>query len=75
MKSFDHVVALGRQLDKPKSINVRLLREDYQKLVDCSEFAGSSLDCFVRGILLSFLNMYDNPMITSAPDQEVAYEA
>ena len=72
MKSFDHVVALGRQLDKPKSITVRLLREDYQKLVDCSTFAGASVDCFTRGILLSFLNMYDNPMIISAPDQEVS---
>ena len=71
MKTFENVVALGRQLDKPKTITVRLLREDYQKLVDCSTYAGASIDCFVRGVLLSFLNMYDNPMIKAAPDQEV----
>ena len=71
-KSFDHVVALGRQLDKPKTITIRLLREDYQKLVDCSVYAGASIDCFVRGIILSFLNMYDNPMIKAAPDLEVS---
>lgn len=68
MKTFENVVALGRQLDKPKTITVRLLRDDYEKLCDCSDFAGASLDCFVRGIILSFLNMYDNP---TASDQEV----
>lgn len=70
MSLIDEVAALGKQWSKPREVKFKLDRDDYNKLCDLGYLSGVSFDCFVRGIILRFLN---DVLVEGAslPDQEV----
>lgn len=74
---LQNVIDLGRQMERPRSINVKLSPSDYALICDFTCHEHISLEVFVRGVLLSFLSMYGDTMkaASGAPSEEVADHA
>ena len=63
-------------MERPRTISVRLLPDDLEKIEDYCRAMKCSREVFVRGIILSFLNQFGGLMARTAsehaPDQEVS---
>lgn len=67
---LSNVVELGDRMERPRTISVRLLPDDLEKIEDYCRAVCCSRETFVRGIILTFLTQFGDLMARTAAEQE-----